>query len=168
MNHFSPSVSTFTRDRRSRMKLHKLFKYWLPLTQEGHQCSSTQQMNTSILKDTFTIHTFSASSSHGKHYGRTLPSVHTTLGPSPTLPARPASHRSRTTDQSLGPYVVMSCSLRVKRRGLSRPSAPLCGTFHCFNICMVVRQTIKPNLSPPRGGGGGEREEREREWGGVK
>lgn len=80
----------------------------------------------------------------------------------PRPPPHSAGHRSRTTDQSLGPYVVMSFSLRVKRRGLSRPSAPLCGTFHCFNICMVVRQTIKPNLSPPRGGGGRKRRERVR------
>lgn len=60
-----------------------------------------------------------------------------------------ARHHSLTTDQSPQPYVVMSCSLRVKRRRLSCPSAPVCGTFQCFNISMAVRRTIKPNLPPP-------------------
>lgn len=73
---------------------------------------------------------------------------HFASAPSISLPHSllPASHHSLTTDQSPRPYVVMSCYLRMKGRGLSCPSAPVCGTFQCFNICMAVRQTIKTNL----------------------
>lgn len=59
----------------------------------------------------------------------------------------PLGHHSLMTDQSWGPYVVMSCSLRVKGRGLWFPSVWVCGTFQRFSICMVVRRTIKPRLS---------------------
>lgn len=67
--------------------------------------------------------------------------------PFPTSPLPSACHHSLTTDQSPRPYVVMSCSLRVRGMGWLCPSAPVCGTFLRFNICMAVRRTIKPNLS---------------------
>lgn len=50
------------------------------------------------------------------------------FGPAPCMPLphspHSASHHSLTTDQSPRPYVVMSCSLRVRGMGLLCPSAP--------------------------------------------
>lgn len=62
-------------------------------------------------------------------------------------PFHPPGHHSLMTDQSRGPYVVMSCSLRVNGRGLAFPSVWVCGTFQCSGICMVVRRTINPRSS---------------------